>query len=105
MTKQEAVDELRKHDHAFVSQKGVAKFAKLFGVELKPWRHFATNDPNEPKGLTLKDGAESAVGLDATYMAAEICRQIIGHDPSAIYIGRGKRLRACCDALEKHFAK
>ena len=103
MTKQEAVDELRQYDHAFVTEKGVQKFAKLFGVTLKPWRHFA--DPNEPKGLTLKDGAESAVGLDAAYMAAEICRQIIGHDPGAIYIGRGKRFWACCNALEKHFAK
>ena len=75
---QEAIDELREYDHAFVSQKGVAKFAKLFGVELKPWRHFANpNDPNEPKGLRLEDGVESAVGLEASYMAAEICRQII----------------------------
>ena len=99
--KLKAVNELREYDHIFLSPEGVERFARAFNVKLTPYRAYANQ--KEPKGLTLNDGAKSAMGMDAHYMAQAICRQL-----GVKYVekhGRGSALRACCDALERHFDK
>lgn len=95
-----AVSELRQLDHSFVGKQGVAKFAKAFNVSLKARRHYA-DPPGTFKGLSFNDGSASAMGLDAAEMAESICAQL-GVDHPAM-MGRGFRLRVCCDALEKYF--
>jgi len=90
------VDELREYDHAFLTQEGVERFSKPFGFIARCYEHRAT--PNEPKGLTLKNGAKSAVGLAADELAQDICQHVgVKYDEM---FGRGSQLRACCDALE-----
>ena len=90
------VNELRKYDHIFLNEKGVERFAKPFGLVARCYEHRAT--PNEPKGLTLKNGAESAVGLGAHELAMEICEHVgVEYEEK---FGRGSQLRVCCDALE-----
>jgi hypothetical protein len=103
MTEQEtikkAIADLRECDHTFLSEKGVKKFADVFGVTLTPTLHYA--DPSHPKGLTFHDGAKSAVGMDAADMAETICLSL--GVPTLPLMGRGFRLQSCCDALAKHF--
>lgn len=100
-TKLALVKDLRGYDHAFINAEGVKHFAKGFGVKLRAYRHHADASPDNPKGLMLDDGAESAVGLDAAELAEDICRALgVSYVPK---MGRGSRLRSACDALETHF--
>lgn len=91
------VDELRECDHLFLSPKGADRFSTAFGFKAETWIHHA--NPQDPKGLTLKDGAEQAEGVDAAHLAQQICRHI-GVEYLSTF-GRGSQLRACCDALEQ----
>jgi hypothetical protein len=92
-----AIDELRQYDHAFLSEEGAQKLAEPFG--LTPVTYIAYASPNEPKGLTLHDGAKSARGADAHDLAMQICDHL-GVKYQAKY-GRGSQLRTCCDALDQ----
>jgi hypothetical protein len=98
-----AVKDLRECDHAFLNASGVNKYAKAFGLEgqIKPTRHYA--DPDAPKGLILKNNAKSAIGMDAAVLAETICT-LLTVDYLTMW-GRGSQLRACCDALKKHFSE
>lgn len=91
--------ELHDYDHAFLNAEGVAHFAEGFGVTLNPSRHYAS--PRQPKGLTLDNGAKSAIGMDAADMAEEIARQVTGFQPWQS--GRGFRLRSAIAALEAYY--
>lgn len=93
----EAVAELREYDHAFVSPKGAKRLAKPFGV--KPTTYLVQANPNDPKGLTLDDGATEAEGVDAAILAEQICHKLGVNYESKL--GRGSQLRSCCDALQK----
>jgi len=100
-TKLETARKLHDYDHSFLSDEGVAFFAKAFGLEGKIMPDRIEASPNDPKGLTLYDGATSAVGMDETELAELICRHLgVKYEPK---LGRGSQLRACADALEKHF--
>jgi hypothetical protein len=98
----QAVHDLRNYDHAFLTAEGVAKFAKAFGLEgkIKPYREKA--NPSDPKGLMFHNGASEGVGMDAQILAMSICEHLGVKYPEMF--GRGSQLRACCDALEQHFA-
>jgi hypothetical protein len=101
--KLKAVADLRECDHAFIGAEGVQQFAKDFGLEGKitPRRHYA--NPTDPKGLTLANGAKSAMGLDASELAATICRLLnVEYQDKH---GRGSRLRSCCDALAHYYSR
>jgi hypothetical protein len=101
--KLKAVADLRGYDHVFISAEGVQRFAEAFGLEGKitPTLHYAT--PQEPKGLTLANGAKSATGMDASVLAATICRLLnVQYEDK---MGRGSRLRSCCDALARYYSR
>jgi hypothetical protein len=68
-----AVGELRDCDHLFLSAEGVKSFSETFGVDIKPRLAKADASPDNPKGLTLSDGASEAIGLDAAELAELIC--------------------------------
>lgn len=67
MTPLEAVAELRQFDHAFISEEGCKAFHFAFGQPEYGGQTYRAS-PNEPKGLTLKDGAKEAVGMDAYFV-------------------------------------
>jgi len=100
MTKREAIEELIKLDHCFLSPKGVKEIGKPFGiyhtVKIKDNR-------SEFKGLNAganhKEGDEIE-GLDANELAEMICKKE-GVDYLDKF-GRGSQLRACCKALLEH---
>jgi hypothetical protein len=98
-----AVADLRKYDHVFLSEEGVAHFAKAFGLQEQIKCHKVKADPpGTLKGLTLNGGAKEAVGMDAMLLAMSICEGLGVTYPEMF--GRGSQLRACCDALEQHFS-
>jgi len=91
------VEELRQHDHAFLTKEGAAYFSKPFGFAATTY--VAHANPSDPKGLTLDNDAESADGIGAHELAGQICRHVgISYEEK---FGRGSQLRACCDALEQ----
>lgn len=93
-----AVRELQECHHIFFTPEGMDHFTEPFGFKGETNIHYA--NPNDPKGLTLADGAEFAEGAAAENIAAQICRHL--GVPYENKIGRGFQLRACCDALLKH---
>jgi hypothetical protein len=105
--KLKAVRRLREYNHVFLSEKGVAGFAADFGVKILPSKYY--EDLKDPKGLTLDDSPDVhkdkkgrfAYGLDAQVLAMRICQALgVSYEEK---LGRGSQLRACCDALERHF--
>jgi hypothetical protein len=91
------VNELREYDHAFLAPAGAQYFAEAFGFTAKTYTVEAS--PNEPKGLTLHNGAKQAEGIAADRLAIDICCHV-GVEYESKF-GRGSQLRACCDALEQ----
>jgi hypothetical protein len=92
----EYVAKLRQYDHAFLTVEGAMRFSKPFGFNARTYVERA--NPNDPKGLTLHNGAASAEGIAAHHLAEQIC-QHVGVDYPECF-GRGSQLHACCDALE-----
>jgi len=101
-TKLQAIKELQKLDHAFLSPEGVKKIGEPFGVyetyKLK-------NEPKKFKGLNCpeyKDG-EMVEGLDAHCLAILICEK---EDVEYLSMfGIGSQLSVCCEAMIKHLTK
>jgi len=91
------VDKLREYDHAFLTVEGAEYFSKPFGFAARTYVERAT--PNEPKGLTLNNGAKEARGIAAHHLAEQICDHVGVEYPEKL--GRGTQLRVCCDALEQ----
>ena len=92
------VDQLRRYDHAFLTVEGAEALSKPFGFTARTYVERA--NPNDPKGLTLHNGAKSAKGIAAHHLAMQICDHV-GVEYSADFWGRGSQLRECCDQLEK----
>lgn len=96
---QKAIEDLRGWDHCLISEEGAIKLAKPFGIVPRCHTYYA--NPRDPKGLTLNDGADSAVGIAAETLACQICDGLGVKYRQCL--GRGFQLRACCDALSQHF--
>ena len=96
------IEGLHDYDHAFLTQEGADHFAVPFGLTLKCRRHVADGDVN-PKGLTLKDGSRSAVGIDAMILACRIADHLGVTYPEKF--GRGSQLHAAVDATLDHLRK
>lgn len=94
------ITELRDdYDHCFLTEAGANHFGEPFGFVPRCSRHFA--NPEEPKGLTLEDGAESAIGIAADDLAAQIATAL-GVQWASWKMGRGSRLRDACNAILAH---
>ena len=99
MTKLKAIRKLRMHDHHFLSPERVKELGKpfeVFEVEI------AQDNRSEVKGLELNDAKEGdiTVGLSAHRLAELIADKFdLGYPRKS---GRGSRLRAACDAVEKY---
>lgn len=94
----DAVEELRKADHAFLNAEGVNKITAPFGFT--GWAYLHKANPRDPKGLTFFDGSKEGIGMDAAQLAVRLCNRL-GVDYLEAF-GRGTQLRNCCDALEKY---
>ena len=101
-TKLDAVVQLEKYDHCFLTPEGVRMIGEPFG--------FFGNSPavvnsREFKGLTVegKEDGEIVDGMDAADLATELCKTESIEYP--LMYGRGSQLRICCIALRKHLTK
>lgn len=92
-----AVKELMECGHGFLSKEGVEYLTKPFGFVGST---YTARNTSGLKGLTLNDGLTECDGQDAAALAEEICKHLgVSYMPM---LGRGSRLRSCCDALLKH---
>lgn len=102
LTKKQAIDELEKYDHAFLTPEAVRKLGEPFGVYETIT---ATDNRSDFKGLNLgpdnKEG-DTAEGLAAHDLARLICRK--ENVPYAFMHEIGSQLRVCCEALLKRMA-
>ena len=100
MTKLEAINELEKLDHCFLSPEGVKEIGKPFGFYKT---RKVKDNRSEFKGLNAgpdyKEG-DIVEGLDASELAELICEKEGVEYP--FMHGRGSRLRACCKAMRNH---
>lgn len=95
------IEELRNCDHAFLSPEGVQYFCEPFGFEGTTYT--ARANPQDFKGLTLKDGQSEAVGQDSEKVAEQIANHLgihCGKHYPAMH-GRGSALRVICEAIIK----
>ncbi len=92
------INELREYDHCFINPEGVKRFTEPFGFVGTTYTEKANT--GAPKGLYTDDERTEMEGQDAAEVAAQICQNLgLGVPP---LMGRGFKLRACCDILEKH---
>ncbi|MEK6878760.1 MAG: hypothetical protein AABY22_04095 [Nanoarchaeota archaeon] len=107
MNKQEAIKELRQHDHAFLKPETAKKIAEPFGFEPVMSKSYDTR--YQFKGLTLwginpitgKEFEEGdyAMGIEAHKLAMQICKHLKVEYQDMF--GIGSQLRACCESLSK----
>ena len=103
LTKKQAIKELVKLDHCFLSPEGIKEIGKPFGVyhtiKIKDNR-------SEFKGLNAgpdyKEG-DLVEGLESNVLAEMICKEEGVKYP--FMYGRGSQLRVCCKTLLEHLNK
>lgn len=96
---QEALHTLECSTHTLWKPDAASALTRPFGFECKVREHVADGDRN-PKGLTLANGAKSAIGAASW----DISGQIASHynlRPEG-KLGRGFQVRADCEAIRRH---
>ena len=105
MTKQQAVIELAKYDHGFLSKQTVLEINTPFGFE--GFTYLAKANPNDFKGLSLQDDKGNQIdeleGMDAHKVAIQICQHLDIDYPDMN--GIGSQLYSCIKALQDHLDK
>jgi hypothetical protein len=95
----EKLRELAGNTHTLFNEKGVKEYADAFpGFTPRLMKYKA--EPNNPKGLTLNNGAKEAIGLASWDLAYQICSHYDCKAESAL--GRGTQQRLYCNAVIKH---
>lgn len=101
MTKLEAVNELVKYDHCFMTVDGARTLAEPFGYDVEKIAYIAKDTRSEFKGLTMegKQEGDEALGVDADRLAEALCQHLeLEYRPM---MGRGFRLRHCCQVIRE----
>jgi len=99
MNKKEAIIELVKYDHSFLTPEFARKVGNAFDIAHKVPVYQAKDTRSQFKGLTLKNAqeGEKGFGISADELAEWLCREL-KVEYRHMY-GRGSRLRECCRAL------
>ncbi len=92
------IRELYEYDHAFLTPEGAAHFAEPFGF--KPHLYVEKANPQDFKGLTLRDGLTEAEGVEASKLALQIASHL-GVTVPDMY-GIGSQLRIACARILEH---
>lgn len=90
--------ELYEYDHAFLTPEAVAHFTKPFGFVGTTYK--AKANPQDFKGLTLRDGLTEAEGQDAHNLALQIAQHLGVSVPDMF--GIGSQLRIACTKILEH---
>lgn len=93
--------ELYEYDHAFLTAEGALHFTKPFGIT--PKLHIEEANPQNPKGLTLHNGARRAEGVAAHKLAMQIADNM-GIQYKEMF-GIGSQLRVTCVAILEHLKR
>lgn len=92
------IRELYEYDHAFLTKEGAEHFTAPFGFT--PRLHVEKANPQDFKGLTLNNGAESAEGIGAHQLALQIASHLKVSVPDMF--GIGSQLRIACAKILEH---
>ena len=95
-TKSEILDILANDTHALWAKSFVDEVNAVFGTNLECINYSAGGGP---KGLTLNDGGDSAIGLSSFHLAPALC-SALGVEYES-FLGRGFQVRACVAALRE----
>ena len=111
LTKVEAIEELVKLDHSFLTERGAKEICKPFGID--PELYEAKDTRSQIKGLTLyginpkteKEFVEgdTSLGIDADVLAVQIAKHL--EIDFENMFGRGSQLRSACEAIKEHLLK
>jgi hypothetical protein len=101
MTKQEALENLKQCDHAFLKPEFAVNVCKAFGVK-RPYMPTVKANPQDFKGLSLHDDngdpIDEASGIAAHSLAEHLCKEL-GVEYTSFH-GIGSQLFGCIKALE-----
>lgn len=92
------IRELYEYDHAFLTAEGAAHFTEPFGF--KAHLHIEKANPQDFKGLTLRDGLTEAEGVAAHKLALQIAGHLGVNVPDMF--GIGSQLRIACARILEH---
>lgn len=94
-TQKELLHELMCNTHVLWRPEFVDEINTAFGTKLEAQRYKASNDP---KGLTLNNGASAAIGIASFDLAHMLCGAL--NVKYAGMLGRGFQVRVCVEALQ-----
>jgi len=97
MTQAEVLQEMLENTHSLFNQDFVGEVNAAFNTDIKCHRYKADGDVN-PKGLTLDNGATSAIGLACFDLAEELCDTLKLEYTQTM--GRGFQVMVCVEALK-----
>lgn len=95
MTQAELLQDMVENTHTLWAKSFVDRVNEAFGTNIQCRRYYAGGGP---KGLTMNDGADHAVGLACFDLAPMLCTALSVEYESKM--GRGFQVRACVDALK-----
>jgi hypothetical protein len=95
-----ALHELECNTHVLWAPEGAINLTKPFGFDCRLHDYNADAGPRNPKGLTLNDGAKSAVGASSWDISGQICSHLKVRSEGKL--GRGFQVRADCNAIRKY---
>lgn len=98
----ERMKDLAFNTHILFNEKGARKYTDPFGIHPKLRKYHA--QPNDPKGLTLNDGASWAMGIASWDLAYQIYNHF-GLTDAESKMGRGSQQREYCYAVIRHLEK
>jgi len=100
----EALERLSDAHHSALTESAACEIAEALGVpkeriHCRPLRSNA--GPDNPKGLTMYPGNEGMMGISGLALAEMLCAALnVSYEGK---LGRGSQVRACVEALWKHF--
>lgn len=93
-----ALHELETNTHLFWKSEAAKDLTRPFGFECRVIEYKA--NPRDPKGLTLDNGARSAVGAASWDISSQICSHLKVRSEGKL--GRGFQVRSDCDAARRY---
>lgn len=102
VTVEQTVETLAGWHHSFVAEQSANEVAKAFGIA-KPVPCYAghSDRSGNPKGLSMRPGAEGSRGIAGWRLAEWICDQLgVEYERKT---GRGFQTQACVESLSEHF--
>lgn len=98
-----ALNKLESNTHVLWDEIASLSITQPFGFNCRMQTYKNDASPSNPKGLTIDNGAKSAIGASSWNISGQIVHHVGAKSVSCL--GRGFQVRADCDAVRKHLNK